>query len=145
MSATWDRSGCRERVCYCHDDSVPPHRVGIFCSGCGCRSVPAFEIEPHATYDSMRAVLGADPDHVAATPPTSAPAARGAETARGSHPPANAQRAGPEPVRERIDGLLALDLLEELPCHCGEDACNRCAAMDELRDLLKRWNAGVGT
>ena len=47
-----DRSGCRERVCYCHDDGS--WRPGLYpegCSSCGCRwaaplpSVPKLRIE----------------------------------------------------------------------------------------------------
>jgi hypothetical protein len=32
---TRDTSGCRERRCFCHDDSAGPMRVA--CTGCGCR------------------------------------------------------------------------------------------------------------
>jgi hypothetical protein len=34
----WDRSGCRERTCYCHDETLSPR----LCSQCGCR--PAKEV-----------------------------------------------------------------------------------------------------
>ena len=30
----WDRNGCMEKVCVCHDDSATPYS----CSGCGCRA-----------------------------------------------------------------------------------------------------------
>jgi beta-glucosidase/6-phospho-beta-glucosidase/beta-galactosidase len=30
---TWDRSGCMERMCTCHDETAEPYS----CSGCGCR------------------------------------------------------------------------------------------------------------
>lgn len=30
----WDRSGCQERVCYCHDETGHP----FSCSSCGCRA-----------------------------------------------------------------------------------------------------------
>ena len=31
-----DSSGCRERVCYCHDDTASPPP---FCSSCGCGTI----------------------------------------------------------------------------------------------------------
>jgi hypothetical protein len=41
MSAlVWDRTGCLEERCYCHDDSAPPKQART-CSGCGCLVVEA--------------------------------------------------------------------------------------------------------
>lgn len=38
------RTGCTERVCYCH---VDPHPIGFACSSCGCR-VTSTETYPRA-------------------------------------------------------------------------------------------------
>lgn len=32
--AAWDRTGCQEQVCTCHDDTAPAYS----CSACGCRA-----------------------------------------------------------------------------------------------------------
>ncbi len=34
MSSRRDSTGCKEKVCWCHDDDAFPE----FCSHCGCRS-----------------------------------------------------------------------------------------------------------
>lgn len=31
----WNRSGCREKTCYCHEETEPTHDID--CSHCGCQ------------------------------------------------------------------------------------------------------------
>ena len=78
--SAWDRSGCREPVCWCHDDSPIALRQGFACSGCGCR------------------VLNGTDYSKAATQPTGSPAARTPEDEPKANPPASAQGASVERV-----------------------------------------------
>jgi len=59
----WDRTGCRERVCWCHDDTIEP----INCSGCGCqRAAPGLVIarREDRAIRSARALLGEARQHL---------------------------------------------------------------------------------
>ena len=56
----WDRSGCQEYVCTCHDQTAKPY----FCSGCGCRPdaddfLPRAVITPSAWNRSQAAWIRA--------------------------------------------------------------------------------------
>lgn len=34
LTPAWDRTGCKEQVCYCHDETAAAYS----CSACGCRA-----------------------------------------------------------------------------------------------------------
>jgi hypothetical protein len=49
----WDRSGCEEKTCYCHDETAKPSRAHT-CSHCGCRAVPSKKADGGAAFSTDR-------------------------------------------------------------------------------------------